>query len=453
MFIDYKHLDFSEIKNRGGIGVLRSNLAKMQKFNAPYIGELTHDIDIYENLSEIHKFEILIIPNGVDEIWLFRHKNEFEKYLNDGKILINFSTNQTRFLPFDGYIASMTPIRIREIKLLNHPIFKGVKEYDLNYRRGVKGFFNRGYINAPQDALWIMKDSDGKCVGYIDKTTTKSLVLNTAGADLLWFGWFELSTAKRTGLNLLLWIENYLKTGDIGSDKNEPNYVEQSFIEPDLTPDYSGVKKLFITGGSSYHNGFFKNYNAKYKSFFDEIVYVGDLQNVNLNEFDLVVIASRISTRFLAQNKVKINEYANNGGNLIFFGEDQGVVFDKVKFVPGEVNFWWWLNKQNGANMPLLASNQNARFWRFLKIKEAQWHYHGTFETNDNICNLICDELGRPILYRDGDFKGLVYISALDPEFHIGQGFMPTTEPFFDKFLGFVCEKVRARKNGESCGC
>ena len=301
--------------------------------------------------------------------------------------------------------------------------------------------------------MWIIKDSDEKCVGYIDTATTKSLVLNTAGADLLWFGWFELSTAKRTGLNLLLWIENYLKTGDIGKVGNQPNFALQDQVEPDLKPDYSGVKKAFITGGSSYHNGFFKNYNKKYQNFFDEVIYAGDLEQKDLGEFDLVVIASRLNTRFLAQNKAKINEYLAKGGNLIFFGEDQNVVLDKVKFNPGEVNFWWWLNKQNGADMPLIASNPKARIWRFLKISEAKWHYHGYFETNDNICNLICDELGRPILYRDGNFKGLVYISALDPEFHIGQGFMPTTEPFFDKFLGFVCDKIRAIKNGEGSAC
>ena len=356
-------------------------------------------------------------------------------------------------MPFDGYEASAIPIRIREIKLLNHPIFRGVKDYDLNYRRGVKGFFNRGFINPPKNAMWIMKDSDEKCVGYIDKSTTNSLVLNTAGADLLWFGWFELSTAKRTGLNLLLWIENYLKTGDIGSVGNGQNYIEQSFKDSDLTPDYSGVKKLFITGGSSYHNGFFKNYNEKYMNFFDKVCYIGDLKDIQLKNFDLLVIASRLGTKFLVENKNKINDYLDNGGNLIFFGEDQGVVLDKVKFTPGEVNFWWWLNKQNGADMPLLTSNPNAKIWRYLNISEAKWHYHGTFETNENICNLICDELGRPILYRDGDFKGVVYISALDPEFHIGQGFMPTTEPFFDKFLGFVCEKVRAVKSGQGCGC
>ena len=60
-----------------------------------------------------------------------------------------------------------------------------------------------------------MQDSDGECVAYIDDITTKGLILSTAGADLIGFGLGESSTAKRLGVNLLLWLEKTMKEREI----------------------------------------------------------------------------------------------------------------------------------------------------------------------------------------------------------------------------------------------
>ena len=73
---------------------------------------------------------------------------------------------------------SQTSIREQEVKVMNHPIFEGVKEYDLNYQRGVKGFFNRRYFER------ILSDSDKQYVGYTDRISTNSTILAKAGADL-----------------------------------------------------------------------------------------------------------------------------------------------------------------------------------------------------------------------------------------------------------------------------
>ena len=220
MYIDYQDLDFSFLKFQGGIGVLTSTLSAMQERKMPYLNKLLHKIDIYDNFEQIFKYKALIIPNGVNEIWLYEHKNALENYIKSGRILINFATNSTRYLPSQtsAYIPSDMPIKTREIFPSKHAIFHGVNAYDLNFRRGVKGFFNRGYFNAPKNSLEIMSDSEKKCVAFIEKIGDGTL-LATAGADFLWYGAFELSTAKRTAINLLLWVQHCLKTGEI-----DPNF-------------------------------------------------------------------------------------------------------------------------------------------------------------------------------------------------------------------------------------
>ena len=48
-------------------------------------------------------------------------------------------------------------------------------------------------------------------MGYIDRDSTNGVILSTAGADLFGYGLFEQSTAKRLGLNLLIYLAEIVK--------------------------------------------------------------------------------------------------------------------------------------------------------------------------------------------------------------------------------------------------
>lgn len=157
-------------------------------------------------------FKIVEIPANADEILLLENKDKISEFLDKGGIIISFTQNYLEWLPGNSlYVASSTPIKDRMVVACNHPITEGVKEYDMNYRCGVKGFFNRGFFEPPADATVVLQDSDGKCVAYIDSATTNGTIVSTAGADLVGFGLAESSTAKRLGLNLMLWLEQTLR--------------------------------------------------------------------------------------------------------------------------------------------------------------------------------------------------------------------------------------------------
>ncbi|PAF42380.1 aspartate/tyrosine/aromatic aminotransferase [Helicobacter sp. 11S02596-1] len=172
--------------------------------------------NIYERglgkASGLESFEAIIIPTSIDEIYLSKHATYIENFLENGKIVVSFAQNFLPWLPGNNlYIPSEIPIKDREVKISSHPIFQGVSQYDLNYRRGVKGFFNRGYFHPPKHAQIILEDSEGRCVAYIDRLTTKGVILSTAGADLLGFGIFDTNTARRMGVALLGWILKEIK--------------------------------------------------------------------------------------------------------------------------------------------------------------------------------------------------------------------------------------------------
>ncbi|TKX28734.1 hypothetical protein CQA38_06175 [Campylobacter sp. MIT 12-5580] len=196
------------------------------------------------------------------------------------------------------------------------------------------------------------------------------------------------------------------------------------------------MKKAIITGGSSFHQNFFTNKNGKYKDFFDEKIYLMDLKDCDLQDFDLLVMASRLHAEFLRQNKEKILHYLHNGGNIVIFPDLANGIFDHIESKMYYANFWWWILP--GADLCLFEADKKHKIWDFLELRMCKWHYHGVFK-GKNLEKILVNELGEAVICKDcQSFKGNLYLSALDPDFHLGQGFMPVTEPFFDGFMAWI---------------
>lgn len=170
-----------------------------------------------------------------------------------------------------------------------------------------------------------------------------------------------------------------------------------------------------------------------------------DLDSIKFNEFDYIILASRLNVSFLNPHKQKFIDYLQNGGHIISFGEIMGDYLPNIIWKDYPVNFWWWLI--NGADMPLYALDSNGEkqsiradsgLFSTIDVRVAKWHCHGAFYPPNNATKILVNELGESIIYKDNSFKGNLYVTSLDPEFHLGQGFMPTTEPFFDAFIAWV---------------
>ena len=217
--IDYSNIDLSTdfIKSYGGICVLDTQNSISMDFglDTPLYHKVFVYKDAYECLEECllqGGFKVVLVPTGTDQILLYEHKYLINGFLENGGILLSFAQNFMHWLPGNSlYITSEIPLKSRKILTCKHPITKGVKDYDITYRRGVCGFFSRGYFNPPSQAEIFLKDNANECVGYIDFHSTKGVILSTAGADLFGYGFFEQSTDKRLGLNLLIWLAEVLK--------------------------------------------------------------------------------------------------------------------------------------------------------------------------------------------------------------------------------------------------
>ena len=222
--LDYSNIQgcYNYLKSVGGIAYIdtRGGISMEGSTMDTFYGGVFKKIDGYRLFQETEngllQYKVVEIPTNADEILLMENKEKIREFLDAGGILLSFTQNYLEWLPGNSlYQASATPIKDRMVVACGHEITDGVREYDMNYRCGVKGFFNRGFFKAPKDASVILQDSDGECVAYIDDITTKGLILSTAGADLIGFGLGESSTAKRLGVNLLLWLEKTMKEREI----------------------------------------------------------------------------------------------------------------------------------------------------------------------------------------------------------------------------------------------
>ncbi|STQ85378.1 hypothetical protein [Helicobacter muridarum] len=181
-----------------------------------------------------------------------------------------------------------------------------------------------------------------------------------------------------------------------------------------------------------------------------------DLDSINLEEFDYIVLASRLKPQYLERHKDKFLSYLQNGGHIVSFGEIMGDYLPNIIWKDYPVNFWWWLIQ--GADMPLYAIESNGSkqdectksgLFSKIEVNVAKWHCHGAFYPPSNATKILVNELDESIIYKDNSFNGNLYVTSLDPEFHLGQGFMPTTEPFFDNFMQWVEEDILTHNNAK----
>ncbi len=431
-------------------------------------------VDIYEDMEKIHleDYCAVVLPAMIDEVYLYRFKGKIRAYLDNGGVIFSFMQNFTKILPGNaGYIASPTAIKDREVCFTESEsskcIFDGVKEYDVNFRRGVKGFFNRGYFelddfSQEQKPEIILEDNDGKCVAYVDRNSTNGIILATAASDLISFGAYENTTARRMGPNLLYWLEKELSKKDYQALRKERKYRDTE-LNTQTVFDYgkpkdslSKLKKAIITGGIAFHQKFFQNKGGKYADFFTTRVYAAEMEDFCFEDYDYVVMASNLNARFLIPYKEKILTYLKNGGHIVSLGDSMKEYLPNIKWQSYPTNFWWW--RMEGADLPLYAVEsleegkgqvkqpERTREGLFGKIDVgvAKWHYHGAFYPPAQSEIILVNELDEAIIYKDMSFKGNLYVMSLDPDYHIGQGFMPTTEPFFDGLMDWIEEDILA---------
>ncbi|MFJ7914860.1 MULTISPECIES: hypothetical protein [unclassified Lysinibacillus] len=167
-------------------------------------------IDQYDfAYANLEKVDVILIPNFVDQEFLYSQREKIAAFLEEKKIVVYCGHLFREWLPGCG---PFMPQLIRNYKdyevfpTADSSIFQGVTTEDMTFKKGVAGFFARGYHHAPDDAEILLTFSNGKTVTYVDRTTTNGIILVHAGRDLLGYA----NESKSTDLirpQFLSWLE------------------------------------------------------------------------------------------------------------------------------------------------------------------------------------------------------------------------------------------------------
>ena len=106
--------------------------------------------------SDLCAFSCLIISNSADQRYLQRRRAQLQSYLEQGG-RIAFSGHVA--YPFLDALSPYQPTPepglagLQVHNLGQHPIWAGISDADLTFRKGVAGFYGRGYNPPPPGAL------------------------------------------------------------------------------------------------------------------------------------------------------------------------------------------------------------------------------------------------------------------------------------------------------------
>ena len=171
------------------------------------------DFDIVDQYSfaktDLSGYRCISIPGFIDQEYMQTQRDKILEFLHDGKILIfcghlfrDWIPGASMFIP--KKINSFQDYAVHIQK--NHMIFKGVKEDDMSYNKGVAGFFARGFYQPPKQAEILLTLGENEVVTYIDQNTTNGIILLHAGNDL--FSYMQANkTTDRISTQTFAWVQ------------------------------------------------------------------------------------------------------------------------------------------------------------------------------------------------------------------------------------------------------
>ena len=192
----------------------------------------------------------------------------------------------------------------------------------------------------------------------------------------------------------------------------------------------------FVDGGTYYHHATLTD--PRFKDYFDRVIYAPDLVTEDWSDVDILFVASRQDSQHLVAVKDKIIDFLAAGKTVVALGESRSERWlPNISWHPREVNFWWWLTP--GEDSKLRVVDQDYALWQHLDLSAATWHQHGYFDVPEGAVSVIEHADGGTIFYDDQvSTNGRMILTTLDPCYHHGSYFMPSTTEFLKGFLPWL---------------
>lgn len=390
--------------------------------------------------TDLSAFSCLIIPTTADQRELLRCKSQLQSYLHNGGKLV-----------FNGHVAycfldELRPYQVSPEKglaglqvrpLHNHPIFAGVKGEDLTFRKGVAGFYGRGY-NPPPVGAQVLCELGTEIhlpIDWLYTYPSGGQLLVHAGNDLLSFA--NTPSTQHLRSALFDWM-----TTDKKAPISAEHLVTQEWLftpsieEAHPQPVESIGRVCFVENGSYFHH---RTLNTpEFAPYLQTHRHILDLTAQDFSHADTMVFCCNTRADLIASHQEAISAFLAQGKTVVAMGNTGPEHWlPQVQWTDCPVNFWWWTEKDADSGLSLNWPEHSL--FTYLTLADATWHQHGSFKLPASARSLIDKKNHGSILYEDkASTPGHLILMTLDPFYHHGSYFMPATTHFLRGFLPWL---------------
>jgi hypothetical protein len=160
--------------------------------------------------EELARYDAILIPAHIDQRGLARREAALTRFLDNGGTLVfngHLVYPMLGLAPFvpssGGHKEDLIVERVNE-----HPVFDGVDDYDLSFRRGVSGFYGRGGNPPPSGAIILHRmKADHAPLDWFWERPQGGRILMHAG-NTMWMYLDEDISAARIAPQLIAWLKS-----------------------------------------------------------------------------------------------------------------------------------------------------------------------------------------------------------------------------------------------------
>lgn len=187
-------------------------------------------------------------------------------------------------------------------------------------------------------------------------------------------------------------------------------------------------------------NGVWSHYTfakaPKYKNIF-ELIYVYDLSDELVKDFDALVIPFQSNQKELSNKKDVLYHFLAQGKKIFIEGDCTNNWLDAV-WEDRPVNNYWWVTNPNTP--PVTETDFSHPVYTGLKPRHACWHTHGAYTKIPEGAQVIQrNAAGEIISWQTDKYGGVLFATTLDPIVEHGIQQITHLDNYTDKLVEWLC--------------
>ncbi len=356
---------------------------------------------LIEDLSrtDLERYDAVIVPRSCDGDALLARRHQFARFLDRGGIVVAFGELWTDWLPGARWEPEAPEDTQAPAMLAPHRLLEELSPGDLWWHREPGGWCCHGHVRAPAGAEVLVATADGGTWWYVDRTTTRGVIVCASNLDLDTHAHHGNPTARTLLERLMLWLPE------------EAERVRSRGQAPAcrIAGYFSGVQ---------FQHGFFAPRPTEFA-----IVPAAELGALDLDAYPAIWIPRESDQRTLLAQAGRLAAYLEAGGRVIALEEIDRPWLIGASWVDRSVD----VGAAQRTDHPIVAA---------LGEFAPPWHAHGVLEVPRDAEVLIAAPGGGALLATYAVGKGQVLAGTIDGDSHAGYG-SSIPAPFVDAVVAW----------------